>query len=98
MQNQALCRVLREDYALRSGLRSLLTSRFLFHQPAGGPMSGAGLLELRLVHRTFCDGNRATRVEAASLGRVERAWHVTLQNGALALDVRVRDGNGGHQG
>lgn len=61
-------------------------------------MIGADLAELGFLLGAdlFCDGT--ARVEAAARGRVERAGHIPFEDGALALEVRVRDGNGRHQG
>ena len=41
---------------------------------------------------------RAAGVETAAGWRVERAWHIPLQDDLLALEIRVRDWNGRHQG
>ena len=45
-------------------------------------VTGAGFAEFGLLLRAFLHGDRAARMEAAALGRVERAGHIALQDGA----------------
>ena len=61
-------------------------------------MAAAIVLEGRLLLRAEIEGDGAARVEAAAGRRVQRAGDVALQDDAVALVRRVRDGDGRHQG
>ena len=50
--------------------------------------------EGRLLYGAMVDGDRAARVKAAALWRVNRAGHIALQDDALALQIGIGDGYG----
>ena len=72
-------------------------SIFLFHEPAGHPVTGSGFLEDRFFLRALRHSDWTACVEAATLGRVERAWHIALQDSAITLYIRMRNRNGREQ-
>ena len=73
-------------------------NRPLIYQPASHPVIGFDLFEDRLFERAPVNRHRAARMEAATLGRIQRAGYITLENGALALEGWVSDRDGRHQG
>ena len=55
------------------------------------------LTERRFFHTAYTHRHRATGMKTAASGWVQRAGHVALQDNPLALQRRVRDGDGRHQ-
>ena len=65
-------------------------------EPAGYTMTGIFLNELRFFNRALRHRDGAARMETAAFWRVERAGHIALEDDALALQLGVGNGNGGH--
>ena len=67
------------------------------HPPAGGGMFRGDFLEGRLLDLAVIHGHRAARMETAAGGRVQGAGYVTLEDDALAANLRIGDRDGGHE-
>src|SRR4029077_11837445 len=90
-------------HAFKTSLRRPYTSdervlrRRQIVQMAGGPLAFAQGAKRGLVYAATVEGVRAARVEAAALRRVDRAWHIALQDDARARIARLRHRHGGEE-
>jgi hypothetical protein len=65
---------------------------------AGNIMQATQIHKLRRFLRADVLGVRAARMEAATFGRIHRAWHIPLKDDPFRLVIGIRDRYSGKEG